>query len=99
MEKEEIGTKATRAATIQTLYNRKYVNGINNLSVSDLGFEVIEVLLKYCPTVVSSEMTRSLEERMEAIQQGKETKQNVLQDTTRNFRTGYCRNLKKKKLT
>ena len=81
MEKEEIGTKATRAATIQTLYDRKYLNGgTTSLSISDLGFEVIEVLSKYCPTVVSSEMTRTLEGRMEAIQQGKETKQNVLQN-------------------
>ncbi len=82
MEREEIGTKATRAATIQTLYDRKYLRGTDNLSVSDLGFEVIEVLTKYCPTIVSSEMTRALEEKMEAIQQGKETKQNVLQNAT-----------------
>jgi DNA topoisomerase-1 len=80
MEKEEIGTKATRAATIQTLYERKYLNGTANLYVSDLGFEVVEVLSKYCPTVVSPEMTRSLESKMEAIQQGIETKQNVLQN-------------------
>ncbi len=46
MEKEEIGTKATRAATIQTLYDRKYIHGISNLVVSDLGFEVIEILIK-----------------------------------------------------
>jgi DNA topoisomerase-1 len=82
MEKEEIGTKATRAATIQTLYDRKYLSGTDSLFVSDLGFEVIEVLSKYCPAVVSSEMTRTLEGRMEAIQQGKETKQNVLQNAT-----------------
>ena len=82
MEKEEIGTKATRAATIQTLFDRKYLRGTDSLFVSDLGFEVIEVLLKYCPSVVSSEMTRALEKRMEAIQQGKETKQNVLQNAT-----------------
>jgi DNA topoisomerase-1 len=82
MEKEEIGTKATRAATIQTLFDRKYLRGTDSLFVSDLGFEVVEVLSKYCPSVVSSEMTRALEERMEAIQQGKETKQNVLQNAT-----------------
>ncbi len=82
MEKEEIGTKATRAAIIQTLYDRKYLSGTTNLSISDLGFDVIEVLQNFCPTVVSSEMTRTLEKRMEAIQQGKENKQKVLQDTT-----------------
>jgi DNA topoisomerase-1 len=80
MEKEEIGTKATRAATIQTLHDRKYLNGTDSLAVSDLGFEVTEVLERYCPTVVTPEMTRMLEEKMEAIQQGKETKENVLEN-------------------
>jgi DNA topoisomerase I len=80
MEKEKIGTKATRAGTIQTLYDRKYLSGTGNLYVSDLGFEIIEVLTKYCPTVVYPEMTRLLESKMEAIQQGIETKQNVLQN-------------------
>jgi DNA topoisomerase-1 len=80
MEKEEIGTKATRAATIQTLYDRKYVHGIDNLVVSDLGFEVIEILAKYCPTVVSPELTRNLEKKMDEIQQGKETKDAVLKN-------------------
>ena len=80
MEKEEIGTKATRAATIQTLYERKYLQGTNGLVVSDLGFEVVGVLSKYCPDVVSIEMSRALEERMNEIQLGKETKAKVLQN-------------------
>jgi DNA topoisomerase-1 len=80
MEKEEIGTKATRAATIQTLYDRKYLQGGDSMTVTDLGFEVTEVLRNYCPSVVSSEMTKKLEEKMEQIQLKQETKQNVLQD-------------------
>jgi DNA topoisomerase-1 len=80
MEKEEIGTKATRANIIETLTDRKYMQGTDKLQASDLGFEVTEVLEKYCPTVVSPEMTRSLEEKMEAIQAGKETKYTVLAD-------------------
>ena len=80
MEKEEIGTKATRAATIQTLYDRKYIGGKDRLVVSELGFEVVEVLAEYCPTVISSLMTKKLEQEMEAIQVGRETKQKVLQD-------------------
>ncbi len=77
MEKEEIGTKATRAGIIQTLYDRKYVYE-ERIMVTDLGFKVIEVLKKYCPTVVSPELTRKLEEKMSEIQQRKETKENVL---------------------
>jgi DNA topoisomerase-1 len=82
MEKEEIGTKATRASTIQTLYDRKYLSGTTSLFVSDLGFEVIEVLSKYCPTVVSPELTRKLESEMNEIQEGTQTKQNVLLNAT-----------------
>ncbi len=80
MEKENIGTKATRAATMQTLLDRKYVCGTGNLAVSDLGFEVAEILTNYCPTIVSPELTRSLEQEMDAIQEGKETKDVVLQN-------------------
>jgi DNA topoisomerase-1 len=80
MEKEEIGTKATRAGIIQTLYDRKYIRE-ERIMVTELGFEVIDVLKKYCPTVVSLELTRKLEERMNEIQQRKETRENVLQGT------------------
>jgi DNA topoisomerase-1 len=80
MEKEEIGTKATRAGIIQTLNNRKYVRE-ERIVVTDLGFEVVDVLKKYCPTVVSIELTRKLEKRMNEIQQGKETRENVLRGT------------------
>jgi len=78
MEKEEIGTKATRARIIQTLHKRKYIRE-ERIVVTDLGFEVVDVLKKFCPTVVSLELTRKLEERMNEIQQGKETRENVLQ--------------------
>jgi DNA topoisomerase I len=80
MEKEEIGTKATRAGIIQTLNNRKYMRG-ERIVVTDLGLEVVDVLNEFCPAVVSLELTRKLEERMGAIQQGSETRENVLRDT------------------
>jgi DNA topoisomerase I len=79
MQTEEIGTKATRAGIIQTLYDRKYICD-ERMTVTDLGFEVVDVLRKHCPSVVSSEFTRKLEEKMEEIQQGKETKDNVVQE-------------------
>ena len=79
MEKEEIGTKATRAAIIQTLSDRKYLNGTDSLVVSQLGLEVIDVLEKYCPSIISSELTKQLEEEMNQIQEGTRTKEVVLQ--------------------
>ncbi len=79
MEKEEIGTKATRAGIIQTLYDRKYVRE-ERIAVTDLGFEVLEVLKKCCPTVVSLKLTRELEEKMNKIQLKHEKRENVLID-------------------
>ena len=87
MENEEIGTKATRAGTIQTLQERKYLKGTSRLVVSDLGFEVTEVLERYCPIVVSPELTRRLEEKMEATQKGKETKEKVLKNAIETLKT------------
>jgi DNA topoisomerase I len=98
MEKEEIGTKATRAATIQTLQERNYLYGKDSLAVSDLGFEVVEVLVKHCPAMVSPRMTRKLEQEMEAIQQGQETKLRVLQDAKQTLKA-VTRELKENEAT
>jgi len=80
MEETEIGTKATRANIIQTLHNRKYVRE-ERMVVTNLGFEVLEVLEKYCPPVVSIKLTSELEERMDKIQAKREKRENVLVDT------------------
>jgi DNA topoisomerase-1 len=79
MEEAEIGTKATRADIIQTLYDRKYVRD-ERMVVTDLGFDVLEVLKKYCPTVLSIELTKELEERMNKIQTNSEKREDVLID-------------------
>ncbi len=79
MEQGNIGTKATRAGIMQTLYDRKYIRE-ERIVVTDLGLEVIDVLRKYCPGVVSVELTRQLEEKMSLVQQGQETKAKLLSD-------------------
>ena len=80
MEETEIGTKATRANIMQTLYDRKYVRE-ERMVVTNLGLEVLEVLEKYCPPVVSIKLTSELEERMDKIQAKREKRENVLVDT------------------
>jgi DNA topoisomerase-1 len=80
MEKEEIGTKATRASIIETLQKRKYLRGNDKFGISEIGIEVAETLEKYCPSLISSEMTRDIEEKMQAIHQGKENKRNVMEN-------------------
>jgi DNA topoisomerase I len=86
MEKEEIGTKATRAAIIQTLINRKYLNSSDCFSVSRLGFEVIDVLEKYCPSITLPKLTKQIEAEMNRIQEGIQTKEVVLQDAIETLR-------------
>lgn len=80
MENAEIGTKATRADTIQTLYERGYIKD-GTMAATDLGFAVLEVLEKHCPTVVSIKLTRELEGRMNDIQTNNEKRENVLAET------------------
>jgi len=79
MEEAGIGTKATRANIIQTLYDRKYVRD-ERIVVTNLGFEVLDVLEKYCPAVLSIGLTRELEQRMDRIQANSEKRENVLVD-------------------
>jgi len=82
METAGIGTKATRGDVIQTLVERKYVRG-ERMMVTDLGFEVHGVLQEYCPTVASVELTRGLEDEMEAIRRGSAKKDEVVASVIR----------------
>ncbi|HUY00873.1 MAG TPA: DNA topoisomerase I [Candidatus Deferrimicrobium sp.] len=79
MEKEEIGTKATRASIIDKLYDRGYLFE-KSIHISDVGASVSEVLSQHCPQVLSIKMTRELEQEMEKIEQGQYTKDQVLKD-------------------
>jgi DNA topoisomerase-1 len=82
MQKANLGTKATQAGIIQTLYDRKYIAD-EHIAVTDLGFEVVNVLQKHCPTVLSSELTAKLEEKMNEIQENMETRENVIAEAVK----------------
>ena len=81
MEDEGIGTKATRAGIIETLYTRGYVGG-ERASISELGLDVINILERYCPEVVSISFTREMEKSMQEIQNEKEKKEIVIAKAT-----------------
>jgi DNA topoisomerase I len=62
MEKEQIGTKTTRAEIINTLFKRNYIIASQNfvgIEVTDLGFSVIDTMKKYVPNIVSTDFTRA----------------------------------------
>jgi len=77
MEEVEIGTKSTRADIIETLYKRGYI-AEERIVVTDLGFDITNVLNKYCPTIISVDFTRDLEKQMEEIQNGNEKMEQVV---------------------
>ena len=82
MEEEKIGTKATRADTISTLFKRNYVAATRNASgieATDLGFAVIESMREHAPTIISTELTRSMEEQLEDIERGMQEPVDVIE--------------------
>jgi len=85
MEEENIGTKATRAEILDTLYRRAYIKG-ERIVATSLAFKVIELLLKYCPRVIDVAFTRELEGMMEKIESGQETREHVILQTVENLK-------------
>lgn len=86
MDDEHLGTKATRAEIIDTLYQRDYIKD-ERMTVTELGFNVIETLEEYSPGIVSVEFTRDLEDKMEQIERGSGRKEDVLKDAVHRLRT------------
>jgi len=79
MESHEIGTKATRANIIDTLYRRGYLTG-KRITATDLGLRLAETLEEYCPSILSVEMTRELEASLEMIQGGDKSPEAVVEE-------------------
>lgn len=77
METRELGTRATRAAILQTLYDRNYIQD-KSLKVTDLGMKVADTLKKYVPDLVDEKLTRKFEKDLEKIMQEKIKKEKVL---------------------
>jgi DNA topoisomerase I len=78
LEKKNLGTKATRASIIETLFNRSYVIGDNNIEATELGIKTIDTLEKYCPLIIDEELTRQFEDEMKLIQKSSKTEAEVL---------------------
>jgi DNA topoisomerase-1 len=80
MEDERIGTKATRADTIATLFKRNYIAAKKGgIEATDLGFAVIESMREHVPAIVSTDLTRSMEEQLEKVEQGSQDPADVIE--------------------
>ncbi len=80
LEKRNLGTKATRASIVDTLFQRHYVHGSSSIEASELGIHTIETLEKYVPKIIDEALTRHFEDEMEEIREGKKDKEKVLNE-------------------
>jgi len=70
LEKRNLGTKATRAAILETLYDRGYVKE-KSIEATPLGISLISTLEKYSPVIIDEELTRKFEKEMDSILESK----------------------------
>lgn len=79
LEKRNLGTKATRAAIIDTLFQRGYIDG-KAIQATELGIRTSDALTKHCPTLVDEQLTRHFEEEMDQIREDKKTEAEVIDE-------------------
>lgn len=79
MEANDLGTKGTRARIIETLYRRGFLrSGRARTEVTDLGYAVYRALSAVAKELTSVELTRSFEEQLEMVAEGRATKDAVV---------------------
>jgi DNA topoisomerase-1 len=78
LETQGLGTRSTRSAIIRTLYNRNYLQG--NVQITQLGEAVVEILQTYCPSLVSIQLTREFEQKMDQVYNGTIQKEEVIHE-------------------
>ena len=77
LEKRNLGTKATRSEIVETLYKRNYVEN-KEITATQLGIDMIDVLSQYSPKIIEEELTKHFEDEMEEIFYNRKTEDAVL---------------------
>jgi len=70
LAKRNLGTKATRASIVETLYTRGYIKE-QSIKATPLGISLISSLKKHSPIIIDEKLTRNFEKEMELIEQAK----------------------------
>jgi DNA topoisomerase I len=78
LEKQSLGTKATRSTIIETLYERGYIKG-ESIEVTELGMKTDSIMKKYLPRIIDEKLTQSIEEEMESIREDRDKQTKVLE--------------------
>jgi len=79
LEKRNLGTKATRAQIVDSLYQRGYIID-KSITATNLGIKTVETLEKFCPEIQDEKLTRHFEVEMEGIQEEKKKGSEVLEE-------------------
>ena len=88
MEDLGLGTKATRPNIIQNLYDRGYVHD-DPIVPTETGIAVAQALKDFASEIATHEMTADLEKSMDAISEGKVSKENVVDESRDVLRRVY----------
>ena len=84
MEANELGTKGTRARILETLYKRGFLaTRGGRTEVTDLGYAVYSALKDVAPELLSVELTRDFERRLDAISKGEISKDEVVRSAAK----------------
>ncbi|QYJ15100.1 DNA topoisomerase 1 [Rubrobacter xylanophilus DSM 9941] len=88
MEDLGLGTKATRPGIIQNLYDRGYIHG-DPIVPTETGMAVAKALKDFASEIASHEMTARLERSMDAISEGRVSKDSVVEESRELLRRVY----------
>ncbi len=77
LEKRNLGTKATRAAILETLYDRGYIRE-KSIEATPIGMSLIETLEKYSPIIIDENLTKQLQDQMDEIVQNNDEENSEL---------------------
>lgn len=88
MEDLGLGTKATRPGIIQNLYDRGYIHG-DPIVPTETGMAVAKALKDFASEIASHEMTARLEKSMDAISEGRVSKESVVDESRNLLRRVY----------
>lgn len=80
LEKRSVGTKATRAQVIDTLFKRRYLEGATNIMVTKFGMSVYDTLAQNASMIVEAETTKRLEDDMEKISKDEIKEKEVVEE-------------------
>jgi len=75
LSRRNLGTKATRAMIIDTLYNRGYISD-RSIRATALGVQLISTLEKEAPMIIDEKLTRHIELELNKIEKSKNSEKN-----------------------